>query len=200
MVEGMDQSSALTEEETELQQQVPEHLRLSYSRQQLLCLRAAKVDPCPLRCCENKGDEEEKEVPRTWDMKEAEQLEWEYELEKNLEEKKASLGAINPELRQMHRLQNETVRRLRQAVLEQEEYKQKKRERAAALGLEVEEEDEEEKRRREEVERVRQENLEIVREGGRFGQPFTEQRMHILEQLQRELDEEALTRKVIGHM
>lgn len=211
LVEGRRGNEPLSPEEEALQQQVPEHLRISYARQQLLSLRAAKVDPCPLKCCEHK-EEEPQPVPRSWDIKEAEQLEWEAQLKDALEDKKKELALGKPELAHMHRLQSESLRRLRQSVLEREMYKKHRDERlrqeardrrrreAEEAGVPYVEEEEEQGAGAGAAgeEDSKQENLAIVREGGRYGDEFTAQRMRILEEMAHQLDAENYALKVNG--
>lgn len=157
MVASLAPTQYLTEEELDEQQSVPEHLRFAYTKQQLLCLRAAKISPSSFRRAihneEAKKNEpahldEEKDKKKEfcgevlgkmkgkdnkfWKEKEAEMLEREAILEKlirfhqkDLLDKCYTNGEVGK--LQMHRLQSEAVRLLRESILAQEAHRQAKR-------------------------------------------------------------------------
>lgn len=151
LVESLDPTPYLYEKEVEEQQkqQVPDHLRFAFTKQQLLCLRAAKVSPPILERIRKEEEEkrrtkvreeEEKVVHSSdsrayaeWKRKEAEMMEKEAALVNQLREYQQSLsekvygsGSEAKKL-QMHRIQSEAVRKLRESILAQQAYAEAKR-------------------------------------------------------------------------
>lgn len=150
VVESLDPSPYLYEKDVEEQQRqhVPDHLRFAFTKQQLLCLRAAKISPPILEKIrkeeeekrQKKAQEEEEKVGgssphRTyeeWKRKEADMLMREAELENQLREHQQSLSekmygsGSEAKRRQMHRIQSEAVRKLRESILAQQAYAESK--------------------------------------------------------------------------
>lgn len=121
-----DEHPELTEEEQAQLDAVPEHLRVSYPRQRLLCQRA-DLCPIPLLPVYAKG-RCERATSALPDVETAhEQLEREREnlldflAEMATEDEMKERGLIYTSClhRQMHRLQEESVQRLQQSILEQ---------------------------------------------------------------------------------
>lgn len=146
MMESLDPSHYLTQEEQEEQEEVPAHLRFSYTKQQLLCLRAAKITPSHLQTIQRearKGDihgkengevshGENNEDDKIWKQKEVEMLEREADLEKLLRGFQQGIlenpdGYTAVEKIHLHRLQSEAVRILRNSLVAQEAYRENRK-------------------------------------------------------------------------
>lgn len=204
LVEGMEGAVELSEEERALQQMVPEHLRVSYSRQQLLCLRAAKVTPIQLRSQPDGGSEAadtenggaplliEEGPQRTWpDTEVLEQQNFDAELEEKVVAQRRDIRNKSLHIRQMHRLQNESLQKLRQSILEMEAYRESREE--LMHGKRSEDQPLEGEEQSGVVDAaVHKENLAIMKDGGRQGRQFTDQRLAILDALDVQLQRERL--------
>lgn len=189
-----------------------EHLRLRYTRQNLMCLRAARA-VAPPTITENKRTEERDRLARlheirSWDDKEREQKLHEAELEELIlatKEKNASVDALR-----MRRIQSEAVRLLRSSIIEQDAYQENKKKAAKDEEKEAPQEANgiaEKKANEKAVDKeesalpyassvapvdVHRENLDIVKQGGTSGESFTAQRLHILDQIEHQMRAEAM--------